>query len=86
MKKAIITMVVILTGCSSFEPEEQKLIVEKKVQPLSRNEVITAINECESSGTRAVMVYGKRKINGQMADIVADVTCAPRFFPGGKYH
>lgn len=81
MKAAIIAIALILAGCSTFDTVEQKLTLEKEVQPLSRNEVITAINECESSGTRAIMVYGKRKINGHMADVVADVTCAPRFFP-----
>jgi len=43
-----------------------------------RNEVITAVRECETTGLRAVMMYGKRKVNGYSADIVIDVTCAPR--------
>jgi hypothetical protein len=56
----------------------QNLEVDANVQPLSRNEVIYAINECESSGLRAVMIYAKRKINGYTADIVVDVSCAPK--------
>lgn len=70
-----------LTACSStnFKPAEQNLVIDKEVQSMSRNEVITAINECESSGTRAVMIYGKRKINGYSADVVVEVTCAPKF-------
>lgn len=56
----------------------QNLEVDANVQPLSRNEVIYAINECETNNTRAVMIYAKRKINGFTADIVVEVTCAPR--------
>ncbi len=56
----------------------QNLEVDANVQPLSRNEVIYAINECETNNTRAVMIYAKRKINGYTADIVVEVTCAPR--------
>lgn len=58
--------------------KQQNLEVDKNVQPMSRNEVIYAINECEANNTRAVMIYAKRKINGYTADIVVEVTCAPK--------
>ena len=58
--------------------KHQNLEVDKNVQPMSRNETIIAIQECESNGTRPVMIHAKRKINGYTADIVVDVTCAPR--------
>jgi hypothetical protein len=91
MKTALLLLA--LTGCaagsswnaSMGHPTEassykhQNLEVDKNVQPLSRNEVIYAINECESNNTRAVMIYAKRKINGYTADIVVEVTCAPKF-------
>ena len=70
-----------IEGCSSNKPPEaahQDLVIDKHVQPMSRNEVIVAVRECESSGLRAVMLYAKRKINGYSTDIVAEVTCAPR--------
>jgi len=57
----------------------QTMVLDKEVQPLSRNEIIMAVQECEDSGLRAVMVIAKRKINGFTTDIVADVTCAPKF-------
>lgn len=57
------------------------LEVDPYVRPLSRNEVISAIQDCEGNGTRAVMVYGKRKVNNYTTDIVVDVTCAPKFRP-----
>ena len=63
------------------EPVNQELVVDKLVQPMSRNEVIVAVRECESNQLRAVMLYGKRKVNGYTTDIVIDVTCAPRFNP-----
>ena len=58
---------------------EQKLTVDKDIRAMSRNEVIMAVQECESSGLRAVMIFGKRKINNHTADVVADVTCAPKY-------
>jgi hypothetical protein len=92
MKTALLLLA--LTGCaagsswnaSMGHPQQneassykhQNLEVDKNVQPLSRNEVIYAINECESNNTRAVMIYAKRKINGYSADIVVEVTCAPK--------
>lgn len=79
---AALALVGMLTACStgsSLQPVEQKLVLDKEVQGMSRNEVITAINECESSNTRAIMIFAKRKINGYSADVVVEVTCAPKF-------
>ena len=67
-----------LAACSST-PTEQKMVIDKEVQVMSRNEVIDAINQCESNNTRAVVIYAKRKINGFTADAVVDVNCAPRY-------
>lgn len=81
---AVGLVVVSLTGCSNL-PEnttvdgQQQLVIDKQIQPMSRNEVITAVTECTSMGLRAVMLYGKRKINGFTTDIVVDVTCAPKY-------
>lgn len=55
------------------------LDVDPHIRPMSRNEVITAIQECEGNGARAVMIYGKRKVNNYVSDIVIDVTCAPKY-------
>jgi protein involved in sex pheromone biosynthesis len=79
MKALTALAAIVLTACSSTPPQ-QTLIIDKEVQHMSRNEVITAINECEGNHTRAVMVYAKRKINGFTADVVVEVTCAPRYF------
>ena len=84
MKAAAIILVAAVAGCTSLPPNstldaQQQLILDKKIQPLSRNEVITAVNECTNSGLRAVMLYGKRKINDYTTEIVVDVTCAPKY-------
>ena len=72
-----------LVGCSSYtEPKmtEQKLIMDKEIQAMGRNEVIDAVRQCETSGLRAITIYGKRKINGYTAETIVDVTCGPKWY------
>jgi hypothetical protein len=45
---------------------------------MSRNEVINAVQECEGSGLRAIVLTTKRQINGFATDIIFDITCAPK--------
>jgi uncharacterized protein YcfL len=82
MKRLICVGLMVLAGCSSTVERtypQQTMILDKEVQAMSRNEVIVAVQECEASGLRANMIFAKRRINGYLTDIVADVTCAPRF-------
>lgn len=81
MKVLISTLAALsLVACASKSSHpEQTLIVEQEIHGMSRNEVILAIQECESSGMRAVLIHSKCKINNYNADIVVDITCAPRF-------
>jgi hypothetical protein len=76
-------LLLLMSGCANtFDSNgtaEQKMVLDKDIHAMSRNEVILAVQECESSGLRAVMVFGKRKINNHTADVVADVTCAPKY-------
>lgn len=67
-----------LAACSST-PESSKLIIDKETYPMTRNEVILAIHDCEGNGLRAVVTTSRRKINNYTSDVVVDVTCAPRF-------
>jgi len=78
MKYALILLV--LVGCAS-EPKmvEQQLIMDKQIQSMGRSEIIDAVKQCETSGLRAITIYGKRKINGFTAETIVDVTCAPKF-------
>ena len=69
-----------LTGCASTNTSgKQDLVLDKNVQPMSRNEVVSAIGDCQANNLRAVLMYGKRKVNGYTADVVIDVTCAPKW-------
>ena len=78
MKYALLLLA--LVGCAS-EPNltEQQLIMDKQIQSMGRSEIIDAVKQCETSGLRAITIYGKRKINGFTAETIVDVTCAPKF-------
>ena len=80
MNKLAVIFLFVMTGCSSFsELPNSQLLVDKEIRGLSRNEVIMAINECESNRTRAVVIMAKQKISGRTTDVVTDVTCAPKY-------
>ena len=77
------TCVLLFSGCGVMpqksEVPEQELLVDEKVHAMSRLEVMNAIAECQTVRTRAVVIYGKRKVGGVTRDIVVDVTCAPLY-------
>ena len=74
----VVVLAAWLTGCSTTTTGgSQDLVLDKSIQPMSRNEVVSAIGDCQANGLRAVLMYGKRKVNGYTADVVIDVTCAP---------
>ena len=76
----------VLVGCSTSKPPEYvnanpppvQRVLDSKVQQMSRNEVIQANHECESSGMRSVPIMSKRLISGMMSDIIVDVQCMPK--------
>lgn len=73
----ILALLLSVVGCSSGN--NQRLVMDKELQPLSRNETIVAVRECETNGLRAVMIYGKRRVNGYTTDVVVEVACAPKW-------
>jgi uncharacterized protein YcfL len=80
MKRIAILIPIMLAACSSGPSyKQQDLVIDKYVQAMSRNEVISAVHDCEGNGLRASMVYAKRQVNGYSVDVVIDVVCAPRF-------
>jgi hypothetical protein len=88
MKKIFIAVCVVstLAGCSSPKVAEyrpmvtyQDLVMDKKIQPLSRGEQIDAIKDCQEVGLRPRLVYGKRLVNGYTADVVLDVICSNKY-------
>jgi protein involved in sex pheromone biosynthesis len=76
-KLAILVLLLSVVGCSTGN--HQELVMDKRLQPMSRNETIVAVRECETNGLRAVMIYGKRQINGYSAEVVIEVSCAPKW-------
>lgn len=78
--KALYILPLLLVGCSSGpQYKKQDMIIDRHVNVMSRNEIISAVHECEGNGLRASMIYAKRNINGFTADVVVDVLCAPKF-------
>ena len=81
MKNLITAVVATLAvvGCSSTpnEPPNTNLHVDKEITAMTRPEVISAVTECENAGMNALVLYGKRKINGSPSHVVVDVTCVP---------
>jgi hypothetical protein len=53
-----------------------------KISDIKRNIklIIDAVKQCETSGLRAITVFGKRKINGYTAETIVDVTCGPKYY------
>ena len=79
MKKLILLVCGFLVACSSPYVDNSKvpnttLLVEKEV-----NQMIMAVQECESNGLRPSVIMSRRKINGYLSDVPVDVTCMPKF-------
>jgi hypothetical protein len=84
MKRLILLSCGLLGACASPYVDNSKLpdtkvLVEKEVTQMSRSQVIMAVQECESSGLRPVVIMSRRKINGSLSDVPVDVTCMPKF-------
>jgi hypothetical protein len=84
VRRLILLSCGLLGACSSPYVDNSKLpdtkvLVEKEVTQMSRSQVIMAVQECESSGLRPVVIMSRRKINGSLSDVPVDVTCMPKF-------
>ena len=66
----------LLGACSSMH--NQEIIIEKQVYMMSRQEVITAIEDCKSAKLRPIIFYGRRKVMDKPIPFIVDVTCAPK--------
>lgn len=80
MKWALLPIVA-LVGCSSTPTTtfpNQKLVIEGEINAMSRNEVISAIQDCQDNDLRPVLIHAKKKVEGRITDVVIDITCAPR--------
>ena len=65
-----------LSSCSGMH--NQDIIIEKQVYMMSRQEVITAIEDCKSAKLRPIIFYGRRKVMDKPIPFIVDVTCAPK--------
>jgi len=79
MKYLLLIAPLALAACSSFEPPNVTLETDKQAFHMTRGQVILGINECESAGTRPVVITAKRKINGVTSDVPVEITCHPRY-------
>ena len=87
--KKIIFLLLILTGCASHNPPPLpsymhanpppvQVVLDARVQQMSRTEVIVATHDCEMNGLRAIPIISKRMVSGMMSDIIIDVQCLPK--------
>lgn len=79
MKYLLLIAPLALAACSSFEAPNVSLETDKTAYHMTRAQVILGINECESAGTRPVVITAKRRINGVTTDVPVEVTCNPRY-------
>jgi uncharacterized protein YcfL len=79
MKRLFLLTPLALAACSSFDPPNVSLETDKQAFHMTRSEVILGITECESAGTRPIVISAKRKINGITSEVPVEVTCHPRY-------
>lgn len=61
-----------LAGCGN-EP----IVQDKEIGYMSRQEVSAGIEDCESAGQRATVVYAKASWRGKLVPVPVDVQCLP---------
>jgi hypothetical protein len=76
MKTTIATTLLasaVLAGCAS-----NRIVDDKDIGYMSRQEVSAAISDCESAGQRATVTYAKADWKGKKIPVPVDVQCAPK--------
>jgi hypothetical protein len=84
-------LLIVLAGCSSLQTNKpttaitneqtypnQRLIVDSEVSEMSRQEIISAIHECQTNDLRPIPVKSKKRVEGRITDAIIDVICAPQ--------
>ena len=81
MFRLIILIIIIglFTACSSNKPENVKMVLNKEMYQMNRQEVINAIEDCRSVKLRPVLYHGRIKVTERYVPIVVDVQCAPTY-------
>lgn len=75
--KILILAPLFLIGCTSVTIPEQKIVMEKEIHAMSRQEVITAIKDCQVVDLRPVLINARKRVGGKNIPAVIDVMCAP---------
>lgn len=86
-KTLLVLGTITLTACSSTGGGVSggKIVLEEEYYPISRDEIIIGIQECENSGARPVLQKARVKMAGRNTDVVIGVTCSPRFDKNVQY-
>ena len=81
MLRLIILIIIIglVTACSSNQSENVKMVLNKEMYQMNRQEVINAIEDCRSVKLRPVLYHGRIKVTERYVPIVVDVQCAPTY-------
>ena len=82
MFRLIILIIIIglITACSSNQSEDTvKMVLNKEMYQMNRQEVINAIEDCRSVKLRPVLYHGRIKVTERYVPIVVDVQCAPTY-------
>ena len=81
MLRLIILIIIIglVTACSSNQPKNVKMVLNKEMYQMNRQEVINAIEDCRSVKLRPVLYHGSIKVTERYVPIVVDVQCAPTY-------
>ena len=81
MLRLIILIIIIglVTACSNNKSENVKMVLNKEMYQMNRQEVINAIEDCRSVKLRPVLYHGRIKVTERYVPIVVDVQCAPTY-------
>jgi len=77
MKSFIFIGLAALTGCASSQKVEIPKVPDFNVYAMSRSEVVTAINECESYGMKPFVEYLAQKTEYGKVLVPVNVHCNP---------
>jgi hypothetical protein len=77
MKSLIFIGLLSLTGCASTQKAEIPKVPEFDVHAMTRSEVVTAINECQSYGMKPFVEYLAQKTEYGKVLVPVNVHCNP---------
>lgn len=70
----------LITACSGNQSKDTvKMVLNKEMYQMNRQEVINAIEDCRSVKLRPVLYHGRIKVTERYVPIVVDVQCAPTY-------